>query len=175
MCGPLREGARPRACEGRRIVYARRRDVGAGDEQRDDPGEGLSGASTIIASGVECDLELASAGTVLAVSDLGSPILANTSHRVLAGPYHRNMVGNLAMINAFLGSAADAESIARDASVDYLALCRGNAENRNFSVREPAGLMADLIAGRVPPWMALDPETRGATIEVYRIVSVGNK
>ena len=46
------------------------------------------------------------ATTVLAISNLGAPILAHTHHRVLAGPYHRNVAGNLLALQAFMGSDA---------------------------------------------------------------------
>ncbi len=42
--------------------------------------------------------------TVLAVSNLGAPILVYSGHRVFAGPYHRNVAGNLLALDAFLGS-----------------------------------------------------------------------
>ena len=44
------------------------------------------------------------ATTVLAISNLGSPILANSHHRALAGPYHRNVAADLLMLKAFTGS-----------------------------------------------------------------------
>lgn len=111
------------------------------------------------------------AGNVLAVSDLGSPILANTPHRVLAGSYHRNIDGNRAMADAMLGKAAAAEAVVRTYGIDYVALCRGNVESRNYAALEPAGFMADLMAGRAPAWLALDADTRGQTIEIYRVVA----
>ena len=46
--------------------------------------------------------------TVLAISNLGSPILAHTPHRVMAGPYHRNVIGNLLTLDAFMGTAEQA-------------------------------------------------------------------
>ena len=46
--------------------------------------------------------------TVLAISNLGAPILARTPHRVLAGPYHRNVIGNLLTLDAFMGTAEQA-------------------------------------------------------------------
>lgn len=108
-------------------------------------------------------------GTVLAVSDLGSPILMNTPHRVLAAPYHRNIAGNLAMIDAMLSSPDEAAAIVRDRKVDYVVLCRGNAENRNLVERASAGFLADLLAGRLPAWLAIDLATAGQPIEIYRV------
>ena len=48
------------------------------------------------------------ATTVLAISNLGSPILSHTHHRVLAGPYHRNVAGDVLVLQAFMGSEAEA-------------------------------------------------------------------
>ena len=108
-------------------------------------------------------------GTVLAVSDLGSPILLNTRHRALAGPYHRNIPGNLAMIDTMFAPAGEAEALARKARVDYVVFCRGSVENRNFENMAPSGLMADLVADRIPAWLEKVPETDGAAIRIYRV------
>ena len=48
------------------------------------------------------------ATSVLVVSNLGAPMLRYTPHRVLAGPYHRNIEGNLAALDAFTGPVATA-------------------------------------------------------------------
>ena len=48
---------------------------------------------------------------MLAISNLGSPILAYIRHRVFAGPYHRNVAGNLLALDAFMGTAAEARAI----------------------------------------------------------------
>ncbi|TGS35958.1 GtrA family protein, partial [bacterium M00.F.Ca.ET.180.01.1.1] len=42
--------------------------------------------------------------TVLTISNLGAPVLLYGGHRVFAGPYHRNVDGNLMALDAFLGS-----------------------------------------------------------------------
>src|SRR5690606_3536275 len=44
------------------------------------------------------------AGNVLIISNLGASVLRHTLHRALAGPYHRNIGGNLATIEAFIGA-----------------------------------------------------------------------
>jgi hypothetical protein len=116
------------------------------------------------------DLAALPAGMVLAVSDLGSPLLANTPHRALAGSYHRNIEGNRAMADTMLGRSEEAETVARTYGVDYVALCRANVENRNYAKLAPDGLMADLMAGRVPAWLSLDAASRAKAIEIYRVV-----
>ncbi|TGS40716.1 MULTISPECIES: GtrA family protein [unclassified Mesorhizobium] len=107
--------------------------------------------------------------TVLAISNLGSPILAFTGHRVFAGPYHRNVAGNLLVFDALLGSATDAKAIVESHHVGLVALCRDNPESRLFAARAPDGFLAGLMRGSVPEWLELVAETRGNPLELYRV------
>ncbi|MFD2054001.1 GtrA family protein [Mesorhizobium calcicola] len=107
--------------------------------------------------------------TVLAVSNLGSPILVYSRHRVFAGPYHRNVAGNLLALDAFLGSDAQARSIAGDHHVGLVALCRGNPESQLFAFTAPGGFLAGLMRGNVPEWLQPIAETSGAALELYRV------
>ncbi|UVK42803.1 GtrA family protein [Mesorhizobium sp. AR07] len=107
--------------------------------------------------------------TVLAISNLGSPILAYSGHRVFAGPYHRNNEGNLLAFDALLGSEAQARSIARDHRVGLVALCRGNPESQLFAFTAPDGFLAELMRGGVPVWLEPIADTKGASLELYRV------
>lgn len=107
--------------------------------------------------------------TVLAISNLGSPILAYTGHRVLAGPYHRNIEGNLAALDALTGPAGMAAEAARSQQVGLIALCRGNAETAFLTERAPEGLLATLIAGQVPAWLEPVDGSIGQPLELYRV------
>lgn len=109
------------------------------------------------------------ATTVLAISNLGSPILAFTGHRVFAGPYHRNVAGNLLVFDALLGSASDAKVVVDNHHVGLVALCRGNPESRLFASTAPDGFLAGLMRGSVPDWLEPVAETRGAPLELYRV------
>jgi hypothetical protein len=111
--------------------------------------------------------------TVLAISNLGSPILAFTGHRVLAGPYHRNVAGNLLVFDALLGSAADARAIVESHHVGLVALCRGNTESRLFAAKAPDGFLAGLMRGSVPDWLEPVAGTGGTPLELYRVKSSG--
>ncbi|KRB20571.1 MULTISPECIES: hypothetical protein [Mesorhizobium] len=111
--------------------------------------------------------------TVLAISNLGSPILAFTGHRVFAGPYHRNVAGNLLVFDALLGSAADAKAIVESHHVGLVALCRGNTESRLFAAKAPDGFLAGLMRGNVPDWLEPAAGTRGTPLELYRVKSSG--
>lgn len=107
--------------------------------------------------------------TVLAISNLGSPILAFTGHRVFAGPYHRNVAGNLLVFDALLGSASDAKTIVESHHVGLVALCRGNTESRLFAAKAPDGFLAGLMRGSVPEWLEPVAQTRGTPLELYRV------
>ena len=48
------------------------------------------------------------AGLVAGSSNFGPLFLLSTNHRALSGPYHRNVEGNLAWINAMTGSPDEA-------------------------------------------------------------------
>ncbi|MBZ9677965.1 GtrA family protein [Mesorhizobium sp. ES1-1] len=111
--------------------------------------------------------------TVLAVSNLGAPILVYSGHRVFAGPYHRNVAGDRLALDAFLGSNAQAAAIVRDHRVGLVAMCRGNPESRFLAFTAPEGFLAGLMRGNVPDWLEPVPETRGAPIELYRVRTDG--
>ncbi|MFE0016344.1 GtrA family protein [Mesorhizobium sp. NPDC059054] len=130
------------------------------------------------ASAASCDgrqqfLSLATqpATTVLAVSNLGSPIVMYTDHRALASLYHRNVVGNLLALDAFLGSEADAKAIIKANRVGIVALCPGNAETKLLVTRAPDGFLASLIKGQPPAWLEPIPETAGEPLKLYRVKS----
>ncbi|MBU2106700.1 MAG: GtrA family protein [Alphaproteobacteria bacterium] len=106
---------------------------------------------------------------ILVISNLGAPMLRHTPHRVLTGPYHRNVDGNLAALRAFVGPVAAADDIARSNGITLVALCRGNGETRALAGRAPDGLLAALVAGKAPGWLEAVPESLGRPIELYRI------
>jgi hypothetical protein len=110
------------------------------------------------------------AASVLTISNLGAPVLSYTGHRVLAGPYHRNLEGNVATLEAFIGSPGMAEEIVRANGVGLVAFCRGNGETTFLAKRAPDGLMSDLLAGKIPAWMEIVPESQGKPLELYRVL-----
>ena len=106
---------------------------------------------------------------MLAISNLGSPILAYSGHRVFAGPYHRNIAGDLLALDAFLGSADEAKAIVAQHHVGLVALCRGSAESKVLAAKAPQGFLAQLMQGGVPDWLEPLAETRGNSVELYRV------
>lgn len=109
------------------------------------------------------------AGTVLAVSNLGSAILLNTPHRALAGPYHRNIAGNLAAIMAFTEPPQEARAIVRNAGATLFAHCPGDPETRLLAGKEPDGLLGRVMAGDVPDWLVPLTTDAAAPLQLYRI------
>ena len=107
--------------------------------------------------------------TVLAISNLGSPILAHTPHRVLAGPYHRNVIGNLLTLDAFMGTAEQARPAIESNRIGLVAICRGNAETGLLTGPAPAGLLAALTRGEPPDWLEKLPQATGEPLEIYRV------
>jgi len=108
-------------------------------------------------------------GTVLAISNIGSSILRNTPHRTLAGPYHRNVAGNLAALDAFMGDAAAAEAVVRREGVTIVAVCPGNDETASFLADAPDGFLAGLVAGRTPPWLVPVPGSADAPLKLFTV------
>jgi hypothetical protein len=108
--------------------------------------------------------------TVLAVSNLGAPILRYTPQRVLAGPYHRNVEGDLATLNAFIGTDTEAHDIVRRYGVTIVASCAGNDETESLSRRAPDGFAARLAKGEVPTWLSPVPSTADSPLKLFRVV-----
>jgi hypothetical protein len=109
--------------------------------------------------------------TVLAVSNLGAPILRYTPDRALSGPYHRNGAGGLAMLDALTGTDAEARDIVRRYAITVVASCPGNAETKDLQHRAPDGLAARLARGDVPAWLAPVPTTMNQPLKLYRVVA----
>jgi hypothetical protein len=102
-------------------------------------------------------------GTVAAPIDLGAYALAETRHRILAAPYHRNTQGNLAVYRLVDLPVGAARVEAKRLRIDLIADCGGAWDELGAP---PAGsLRAALRAGRPPEW--LTPVAPGAT--VYRV------
>lgn len=107
--------------------------------------------------------------TVLAVSNLGSPILVRTAHRVLAGPYHRNVAGNLLTLDALMGTAAQARTVIKDNGIGLVAICRNNAETPLLTEPAPASFLAALTRGEAPDWLEKLPQGTSEPLEIYRV------
>jgi hypothetical protein len=106
---------------------------------------------------------------VFASSNLGSAILRHTPHSALAGPYHRNVDGNLVVLRAMIAPADAARPIVEATGARWLAFCPGNAESRHLARAAPDGLAADLIEGRIPAYLVPLEGTVDGPLRVYEI------
>jgi len=138
--------------------------IDSGGDAQAAPGEQCTSASAFAA------LAGLPPATVLAVSNIGSPILAYTGHRVLAGPYHRNVAGNLLVLDAMMGDADAAHAIVRDRHVAYVAHCPGDPESALLSEWAPGGFIDGLQKGIVRDWLEAMPPAAGAPLLLYRVV-----
>lgn len=91
-------------------------------------------------------------GTVLAEINAGAHLLAETPHRVLAAPYHRNNAGNRLAIDAFLSPVEAAREIVLQSGATYVATC---PERRALEGR---GNLGDFLGRGAPPaWLTRIP------------------
>lgn len=107
--------------------------------------------------------------TVLAVSNLGAVILRNTAHRVLAGPYHRNVAGNLLAQRILFAAPVEASELLRDSGITLVVHCPGNSESGLFAKWAPEGLLAKLSDGAVPSWLEPAANDSGGPLKIYHV------
>ncbi len=109
-------------------------------------------------------------GLVLSSIDLGPALLLMTHHAVVAAPYHRNLVGMRAAIEASAGSEDTLRRITRQRGADYLMLCTAALDRAEPGGPEP--FATDLARGAVPAPDWLTPVTDlpgGSALRVWRI------
>lgn len=107
---------------------------------------------------------------VFAPIDSGSHLLVSTQLSVIGAPYHRNNHGNRTVIDGFSADPAEAERIVKATGARYLALCPGQVQAEALTQRNPHGLAADLLAGRVPAWLHRI-EIEGTPYKVFAVTS----
>jgi hypothetical protein len=90
--------------------------------------------------------------TLFNTGNHGAGILLNTHHRVMAGPYHRNVAGLKASILGFTAKPDEARSIITASGATHLLWCPQAADAMDFATY--GGLAADLTVKRVPEWLA---------------------
>ena len=88
---------------------------------------------------------------------------------MLAGPYHRNVTGNLLTLDAFMGTAEQARTVIKDNRIGLVAICRGNAETPLLTDTGARGFLAALTRGEPPDWLEKLPQAAGEPLEIYRV------
>lgn len=108
-------------------------------------------------------------GTVLSFIDLGPIILAETTHSIIAAPYHRNQAGYEAAFDVLLGDDATVKRVLASKHVDYVAICPGAPERTNYERAVPNGLTARLARGEVPPFLERVASDAAEPLWVFRV------
>ncbi|MEL6921611.1 MAG: hypothetical protein AAFO77_11445, partial [Pseudomonadota bacterium] len=85
-------------------------------------------------------------GVVLSSTNVGPMILLHTDHRAIAGPYHRNVDGNMLLINAMLAHPFDAKRMMLDNGVTHIADCVRGPDAADFKRGAPDGFQAQMHA-----------------------------
>jgi hypothetical protein len=111
------------------------------------------------------------AGLVAGSNNLGPVYLLKTRHRVLSGPYHRNIEGNLAWINAMTGTPDEARAILEKAKVTILAICPTEADESSLTAEAPDGFLAQLISGKSFDWLRPVQDTMDKPLKLWRVAS----
>jgi hypothetical protein len=105
---------------------------------------------------------------------LGAAAMQWTSHSVMAGPYHRDANGTMAVINALRATPDEAKAAVLASPADYVLVCSALPET-NFYANHPANgaQPADTLAARLkadapPDWLKSVPLS-GTPLQLYRI------
>jgi len=107
-------------------------------------------------------------GTVMAPLDLDSWLLGMTPHHVVAGLYHRNNAGNLAMYRFFLAPPEKARTMAKAQGVTLVAICPDQLHEDGLAEYRP-GSLAERLQSDSPPPAWLEPVPTGSAIRLYRV------
>lgn len=109
--------------------------------------------ATPVATGASCTapdmitaLGRLPAGSVMAPIDTAAPAISMTNQRLIAGAYHRDSAGDLAMYSFFLGDGVNAQHVALRWHVRWVVACDGFG-----GVAAP--FAHKLQRGEAPPWL----------------------
>ncbi len=86
--------------------------------------------------------------------DLGSHMLLETPHAVVAAPYHRNEAGVLDAFRFFAGPAEEARNIARERGLGLIVTCPAMPEMQGPALNNEGTLLNLIAAGTPPDWIS---------------------
>jgi hypothetical protein len=100
--------------------------------------------------------------------DTAPSVLVFTDKKIVASGHHRNQKAMADVIQAFIGSEADARRIYQKRGIEYLVTCEGSYELQIYYDRAPDGFGAKVRRGNGPDWLRKDRQIGPFT--VYRVV-----
>ena len=112
-------------------------------------------------------------GLALNTIDTGPFVLAFTPHSVVAAPYHRNVDGLLAALDAFGGGEEAGRAVAISRRAAYVVGCATDGGLRSDAREHPDGLSAALMGGRTPSWLEPVDLGRDTALKVWRVKTGG--
>ncbi|MDH5749086.1 MAG: hypothetical protein OEY85_07225, partial [Rhodospirillales bacterium] len=106
--------------------------------------------------------------------DFGAKLLFYTPHAVLAGQYHRNNEGNLAVVHLFTAEDEDtARDIVTRRKVDLVLICTAAPEMKLYKGKTARPSFVDRLGdGDLPPWLRSLPVPAGTTFKLFQVVPV---
>jgi hypothetical protein len=113
-------------------------------------------------------------GLVLTFVDLGPRLITVTHHDAIAGPYHRNGVDIIDVMQAFRGTADNAHAIIARRHVDYVLICPGMSESTIYASEAPGGFYMQLVRGSVPAWLQPVSLPKASPYRMWRVVRPGS-
>ena len=109
-------------------------------------------------------------GTIMTQLDFGPFLLLHTPHRVVSSGHHRAAPAMHDSLAAFLATPDGAQALVERRHVDYVLICPDLVETRMHLDRAPAGLAAQLLAGRPVSWLErVDLGKDGGTMQLWRV------
>ncbi len=144
--------------------------LGAIIKEKPDTDDTNFAALSCISQPVLAALNILPPGTALTQIDLGAPVLHFTNLSVTSAPYHRNSSGILAALDMFMEDEATAKRAVADMEADYVIACRDSNETALMLKYGPNGMLAQLLAGKTPPWLEVVNTDFGSELLVYRVV-----
>jgi hypothetical protein len=108
--------------------------------------------------------------TILSYIDIGSMLLFNTPHGVLAGPYHRDNEGLKTTIELFRSSSDNLVWYnMSQRGIGWIVTCPGTEEKTVFATDAKDGLAERLAAGRVPDFLEEVDDPAWPDLRFYRL------
>lgn len=105
---------------------------------------------------------------IMAPIDLGSHLLLETPHAVVAAPYHRNEQGVLDAFRFFNRPVEEARAIAQARGLGLVVTCPAMPEMRGPGLDEPDTILSLLAADTPPDW--LEEVSLGGPLRIYAVL-----
>jgi hypothetical protein len=110
-------------------------------------------------------------GMVFTFVDLGPRLITLTHHDTITGPYHRNWIQIVDVMNAWRGSAEQAHQIiVGKYHSDYVLSCPKSSTTTIFMSEAPKGFYGQLERGQVPKWLQPIQLPKNSPYKMWKVV-----